>query len=266
MSKLDCPIVRDLLPLYIDQVVSPETAQAVAEHLEDCPDCRREYESLKADLPETPAEEADTSRQFGDFIKRVKWKQKLSDGLTILLLLAALLAIFIWQPPRVKANEGVTVYRTYQFEDKEWGPSFFLVYSTPMYGGQISSTSGVREKDGKLVYQIDFERKITKKADSFTEESAMTFSDPNVSEVDEVHLGDQVIWTREANEDDPVPAYVSAYANAEEAYYFTFELDGEENFTEFPAPFIMYYPTPYDADDTRQTVWDLDGNVLSETP
>ena len=33
MSKLTCPIVRDLLPLYIDQVVSPETAQAVCQAL-----------------------------------------------------------------------------------------------------------------------------------------------------------------------------------------------------------------------------------------
>lgn len=264
MSKLTCPIVRDLLPLYIDQVVSPETAQAVEDHLADCPDCRGEYESLKTDLP-VPTEEADTSRQFGTFIKKVKRTQKLSDVVTILLLLAALLAIFLWQPPRVNANEGVTVYRTYQFEDAEWGPSFFLVYSTPMYGGEISSSCGVREKDGKQVCQIDFDRKITKKADSVTE-SAMTLSLPNASEVDEVHLGDQVIWTREANGDDPVPAYVSAYANAEELYYFTFELDGEENFTEYPAPFIMYYPTPYDADDTRQIVWDLDGNVLYERP
>ena len=260
MNKLDCPIVRDLLPLYIDQVVSPETAQAVEEHLEDCPDCRREYESLTAHLPETLPEETDTSRQFGDFIKRVKWKQKLSDGLTIFLLLAALLAVFLWQPPRVNANEGVTVYRTYQFEDEERGPSFFLLYSTPMYGGQSSSTSQVREKDGKLVCQIDFDRRITKKADSVTE-SAMILSLPNVSEVDEVHLGDQVIWTMDANGDDPVPAYVSAYANAEELYYFTFELDGEENFTEYPAPFIMYDPP-----DGSHTVWDLDGNVLSETP
>ena len=259
MNKLDCPIVRDLLPLYVDQVVSPETAQAVEEHLADCPDCRREYESLTAHLP-VPTEETDTSRQFGDFIKKVKWKQKLSDGLTIFLLLAALLAVFLWQPPRVNANEGVTVYRTYQFEDEERGPSFFLLYSTPMYGGQSSSTSQVREKDGKLVCQIDFDRRITKKADSVTE-SAMTLSLPNVSEVDEVHLGDQVIWTRDANGDDPVPAYVSAYANAEELYYFTFELDGEENFTDYPAPFIAVdYP------DGRQMVWDLDGNVLSETP
>lgn len=56
------------------------------------------------------------------------------------------------------------------------------------------------------------------------------------------------------------PAYVSAYANTEELYYFTFELDGEENFTDYPAPFIMYDPP-----DGSHIVWDLDGNVLSET-
>lgn len=34
---LTCPVVRDLLPLYVDNLVSPETAQAVERHLEGCP-------------------------------------------------------------------------------------------------------------------------------------------------------------------------------------------------------------------------------------
>ena len=39
-----CSLIKDLLPLYHDGVLSEESKRAVAEHLEDCADCRAEYE------------------------------------------------------------------------------------------------------------------------------------------------------------------------------------------------------------------------------
>ena len=46
--KNECSIVRDLLPLYAESMVSPETASFMEEHLKDCGHCRKEYERLKA--------------------------------------------------------------------------------------------------------------------------------------------------------------------------------------------------------------------------
>ena len=46
--KNECSIVRDLLPLYAEGMVSPETASFMEEHLKDCEHCRKEYERLKA--------------------------------------------------------------------------------------------------------------------------------------------------------------------------------------------------------------------------
>ena len=45
--KLDCCVVRDLLPLYVENMVSDQTAELVKQHLMDCPDCQKEYESFK---------------------------------------------------------------------------------------------------------------------------------------------------------------------------------------------------------------------------
>ena len=39
-NRLDCAIVRDLLSLYHDQVVSDTTKAAVESHLEGCESCR----------------------------------------------------------------------------------------------------------------------------------------------------------------------------------------------------------------------------------
>ena len=38
----ECNIIRDLLPLYIERMVSADTAEFVEEHLKDCELCRKE--------------------------------------------------------------------------------------------------------------------------------------------------------------------------------------------------------------------------------
>ena len=43
-----CGIIRDLLPLYIDEVCNEESKQAVENHLSECEKCRNYYESMKS--------------------------------------------------------------------------------------------------------------------------------------------------------------------------------------------------------------------------
>lgn len=47
--KTDCCIVRDILPLYVENMVSDETAVLVNEHLIECEKCRKEAEYLTSD-------------------------------------------------------------------------------------------------------------------------------------------------------------------------------------------------------------------------
>ena len=56
MMKTECSIVKDLLPLYIEDMVSEETAQFVLEHLNVCADCKAEYGALMSDSPLTNIE------------------------------------------------------------------------------------------------------------------------------------------------------------------------------------------------------------------
>lgn len=44
----ECNIIRDILPLYIDEMVSEDTVSFVEEHLEKCAACRTELENMKA--------------------------------------------------------------------------------------------------------------------------------------------------------------------------------------------------------------------------
>ena len=54
--KTECSIVKDLLPLYVEDMVSEETAQFVLNHLNVCADCKAEYGALMSDSPLTNIE------------------------------------------------------------------------------------------------------------------------------------------------------------------------------------------------------------------
>ena len=46
-----CAIVRDLLPMYIEELTSEESTAFVREHLSQCDECRAEYERMTAPTP-----------------------------------------------------------------------------------------------------------------------------------------------------------------------------------------------------------------------
>ncbi len=47
--KTDCCVIRDLLPLFAEDLVSDETADIIRLHLQECPDCNAEYEQMQKD-------------------------------------------------------------------------------------------------------------------------------------------------------------------------------------------------------------------------
>ena len=44
--KITCNIIEDLLPLYVDDMVSEDSRQLVEEHLKTCPACRKMQEEM----------------------------------------------------------------------------------------------------------------------------------------------------------------------------------------------------------------------------
>ena len=51
MEKINCNVIQDILPLYIDDVVSDDTKELVEEHLQNCEICQRVYHETKACFP-----------------------------------------------------------------------------------------------------------------------------------------------------------------------------------------------------------------------
>ena len=46
-DNLDCNVIMDLLPLYVDECCSEESERLVAEHLEACESCRKIYDQMR---------------------------------------------------------------------------------------------------------------------------------------------------------------------------------------------------------------------------
>ncbi len=57
MMNQPCPMIQDLLPLYVDQICSQESRRAVEEHVENCPLCRARLEELRREDPLPPPEQ-----------------------------------------------------------------------------------------------------------------------------------------------------------------------------------------------------------------
>lgn len=86
--KLSCDVIRDLLPLYAENLTSPASGELVESHLEGCAECRTYLSQLRrpAQLPEeVPVRSLDRVR------KKIK-KRRVLTAVTAVLLLCSILA------------------------------------------------------------------------------------------------------------------------------------------------------------------------------
>ena len=64
-KELACEIVRDLLPLYIDEMVSDVSKKSIDNHLEHCTECSEIYHDMACHLEmETPPAEISDVKRF----------------------------------------------------------------------------------------------------------------------------------------------------------------------------------------------------------
>ncbi len=74
MANKECEKIRNLLPLYIDNMLSDKESDEVITHLDKCPDCKNEYKYLKAIIG--TAKEIPERELSSDFHKNLMEKVK----------------------------------------------------------------------------------------------------------------------------------------------------------------------------------------------
>ena len=96
MSKISCNAVRDLLPLYIDGVVSEETRSEVEKHLSECPECQNEYVLLKKEvvLPANPDLHSESANALKTMKHKLTKKKIVISVVSVLVTLALAIAAY----------------------------------------------------------------------------------------------------------------------------------------------------------------------------
>ncbi len=90
----ECNIIRDILPLYLEDMVSEDTAAFVKGHLENCEACRRELETLKSggDIGDMTDEHTNEDKAALLALKKKMKRKKIATiAVTAICIIAAVL-------------------------------------------------------------------------------------------------------------------------------------------------------------------------------
>lgn len=111
-KKYPCGVIRDLLPLYVDEVLSEESRSIVAEHMAECAGCREYHEALGGGENKYGSDknmnniknvnnvscESEEDRMMSESLSRVKSRiNRRTRRIAILAVLAVLAVGGLWQ-------------------------------------------------------------------------------------------------------------------------------------------------------------------------
>lgn len=89
--KNECNIIRDILPLYVEDMVSADTSAFVEEHLEKCAECRAELEDMK----KSNGLEKNNVSVEDEFMPLKAFKKKWYRQLNLIMIVCVLATAFI---------------------------------------------------------------------------------------------------------------------------------------------------------------------------
>lgn len=89
MNKINCNIIRDLLPSYIDKLTSNESNELIEAHLTECADCKE----LISTLSQTVQVDTKEANREIDYLKKIKAKRRKMLRLTVIVCTVIFCAI-----------------------------------------------------------------------------------------------------------------------------------------------------------------------------
>lgn len=231
MKKNECNVVRDLMPLVIDRAASDESRELVEEHIGSCTECRKQYDEMKADLPEdTRAEYEEEQEQFMDALKTVR-KKKLRRrvrGITLTALCcmaAVLIGLFAYDALFWKLTAPVdnSLYSLSLSEMKDGRYVVTVDAGRTNFNTMTESTEAII--DGKYIMYLRLQTSPIHAAGlpegtRSLKWDAMIFENDGEGTVDEIRQGTPRDYITVWKKGDPIPA-----ASEEMERYYALEKD-----------------------------------------
>lgn len=160
--QTDCSLIKDILPLYVEGMVSERSRELIDGHLAECGGCRQVYEEMTS--PDIRAEfQRDPSESFRRYAKRKKRRIEWKGALVAAAILLGLVFIRLFmiggligflaldsKAAEVETDADVRHYRRYMGDEaeKEYRNKWDMDES--IFPGEITSEMTV--KDYKMVY------------------------------------------------------------------------------------------------------------------
>ena len=91
--KLECDVIRDLLPLYAEKLASPASSALVEQHLAACPACRAELEQMEKPVPVQPEPQPDAPLQS---IRKTLQKKSIRIAAAAVLAVLCAFGLVFW--------------------------------------------------------------------------------------------------------------------------------------------------------------------------
>ena len=93
--RIKCDVINDLLPLYVDDVLSDASRELVDEHIKECESCRKTLENMtgKVSIPVSPELRKDDTKPIKG-LKKIVTKWKWLTAIVIVLAVLAILFLF----------------------------------------------------------------------------------------------------------------------------------------------------------------------------
>ncbi len=256
IPELTCPIVRDLLPLYHDGVVSDETSEAIEKHIDRCADCAVELKHLDEELP-LPKNSADINGGFRRMVKKNKKKRRILYAVFFLAGAAVILSAAIWfmrtQQIIPYAASEIKAFEVHRCERDS--SKLYILMEFPV-AADVEET----REDGVL--ELHYKHPIW---------NPQMYAAGEVVELVEIELqdgdkklrinGSDVCDIGEPEREGEYPAYYDAYfdyeVNEEAEFYIAY--DGYDIENDKLLGRIVYSP---DGVEGNYTVWDMYGNEM----
>lgn len=103
---ISCNIIKDLLPLYAEDLTSEDSKRLVDDHLCGCDECARELAAIKK-MPRLPLEvDVQSLKRVGDSIRRRRVLTAFAAIMTLVTLVASV-CVYLFTPYYLTAEEAV---------------------------------------------------------------------------------------------------------------------------------------------------------------
>ncbi len=203
----ECDMIKDLLPLYADDVCSDESRRAVEAHIKDCPDCKAELEKLGKNVVVSPQKDADVLKRIKKRLRIEKITVGIISCLSIVCVVLGIVMFLLNTDQSMDVNKYDIKENVYAVErdNAVWlcikgkAGSFDYMFPTvsDTSGNHMGYDSGFK-KDNKNGYGFTLkERKIVSLA--FTEMMSSKTFEVRLFDVDEQKEYDKVFYYDDVN-------------------------------------------------------------------